>query len=267
MFTVCNFGWSFSVTCITFTNGNTQCSNNKKTNYTKRQKKLFTSSERHSLKFKASKWIIFGHTLAIVLLTKHISKGKCLVESKRSKMGWNRMRLLLKNHRSCSSPRHEARTDKSKYGGYITCHWNWMNSYWMFWIGGLSWRFSASSFCDFWKLTFCDLIAFFSFFGKIKPLIFQMCFIRRTIAYRCLNMNNSDTVDFSERRSEEAISFFWRSVYNVRTMDNNNNELQSIIMIIFQFLFKKVNCTQWQHRLWHSLVHHNITDSAKLFQF
>ena len=23
--------------------------------------------------------------------------------------------------------------------------------YWMFWIGGLSWRFSASLFCDFWR--------------------------------------------------------------------------------------------------------------------
>ena len=41
--------------------------------------------------------------------------------------------------------------DKSLYGGYITRYWNWMNSYW---IGSLSGRFSKSSFCDFWKLTF-----------------------------------------------------------------------------------------------------------------
>ena len=39
--------------------------------YTERQKKLITSSEQHSLKSKASKLIIFGHSLAIVLLTKH----------------------------------------------------------------------------------------------------------------------------------------------------------------------------------------------------
>ena len=40
--------------------------------YTERQKKLITFAERHSLKSKASKLIIFGHSLAIVILTKHI---------------------------------------------------------------------------------------------------------------------------------------------------------------------------------------------------
>ena len=43
-----------------------------------------------------------------------------------------------------------------------------------------------------------------------------MCVIRRIIAYLCLNMINFDAVDFSERRSEEVISFFWRSVYNTQ---------------------------------------------------
>ena len=38
-----------------------------------------------------------------------------------------------------------------------------------------------------------------------------MC-VMRIIAYLCLNMINFDAVDFSERRSEEVISFFWRSV-------------------------------------------------------
>ena len=40
--------------------------------YTERQKKLITSSERHTLKSKAQKFIIIGHRLAIILLTKHI---------------------------------------------------------------------------------------------------------------------------------------------------------------------------------------------------
>ena len=40
-----------------------------------------------------------------------------------------------------------------------------------------------------------------------------MCVIRRTIAYLCINIIKFDAVDFSERRSEEVISFFWRSVY------------------------------------------------------
>ena len=35
------------------------------------------------------------------------------------------------------------------------------------------------------------------------------------MAYLCLTLNmiNFDEVDFSERRSEVVISFFWRSVY------------------------------------------------------
>ena len=36
----------------------------------------------------------------------------------------------------------------------------------MFWIGGLPWRFSASSFCDFWIITFYNFTAFFSFLTK-----------------------------------------------------------------------------------------------------
>ena len=56
--------------------------------YTERQKKLITSSERHSLKSEALKWIIIGHRLAIELLTKHISKIKHLIESKESQIRW-----------------------------------------------------------------------------------------------------------------------------------------------------------------------------------
>ena len=65
-----------------------------------------------------------------------------------------------------------------------------------------------SSFCTFLK---SDLLRFrhvFLLFGKSNLLIFQMCFIRRTIAYLCLNMINFDAVDLSEHRSEEVISFF-----------------------------------------------------------
>ena len=42
--------------------------------HTERQNKLITSSEGHSLKSTASKLIIFGHRLAIVILIKHIYK-------------------------------------------------------------------------------------------------------------------------------------------------------------------------------------------------
>ena len=54
----------------------------------------------------------------------------------------------------------------------------------------------------------CDFHRIFQIFGKGNPIIFQMCFIRRTIAYLCLNMIDFDAVGFSERRSEEVISFF-----------------------------------------------------------
>ena len=72
--------------------------------YTERQKKLITSSERHSLKSTASELIIFGHRLAIhvVILIKHIYKNKSLLESKRRKIWWNRKRSIFKNHRNCS---------------------------------------------------------------------------------------------------------------------------------------------------------------------
>ena len=43
-------------------------------------KRNITSSERHSLKSKALKLIIIGDRLGIVLLTKHISKNKRLIE-------------------------------------------------------------------------------------------------------------------------------------------------------------------------------------------
>ena len=66
----------------------------------------------------------------------------------------------------------------------------------MFWIDGLLRRFSASSFCDFWKVTFSNFITFFSFMAKEIFLNNLMCVIRRIIAYLCLNMINFDAVDF-----------------------------------------------------------------------
>ena len=45
-------------------------------------------------------------------------------------------------------------------------------------------------------------------FDESNPLIFQMCFMMRTIAYMCPNMIDFDVVDFSECRSNiKVISF------------------------------------------------------------
>ena len=113
---------------------------------------------------------------------------------KKNKIRWNARGHFSKITETAHLSGMELSTDNSQYGSYITRLWKWMNSYWMFWIGGLSWRFSASSFCNFWKVTSCDFITFF-------------------LAYLCLNIINFGEMDFSERRSEEVISFFWRSVY------------------------------------------------------
>ena len=47
-----------------------------------------------------------------------------------------------------------------------------------------------------------------------ENLVFFQIFLLRSIkAYLYPNIINFDAVDFSERRPEEVISFFWRSVY------------------------------------------------------
>ena len=139
--------------------------------YTERQNKLITSSEQHALKSKALKWIMIGDRLALVLLTKYISKNKRLIESEKIKIRWIHKMSFVKNHRNCSPPAHRALHGQyvyyTQYGGYITHHWNWMNSYSMFRIGMLSWRFSVSSFCDLLKMTFCYFTAFFSFLKNV----------------------------------------------------------------------------------------------------
>ena len=80
--------------------------------------------------------------------------------------------------------------DKSQYCGYITRHWNWMNSYWMIWIGCLRGACLVSSFCDFWNIIFCDCTTFFSsltqsnlwffhiflLFDTVKPLRSKVAF-------------------------------------------------------------------------------------------
>ena len=70
--------------------------------YTECQKKLLTSSERHSLKSTPSKLIIFGHRSALILLNKNIWENRGLIVSKRRKMQWNYKRSFFENHRNCS---------------------------------------------------------------------------------------------------------------------------------------------------------------------
>ena len=102
----------------------------------------------------------------------------------------------------------------SPYGVYATRHWNWMNSYWMFWIGNVCGARSASSICDFLKMTFLTWFNhIFLLFAARKSCVFQIFLLRSIKTYLCANIINFDNVDFSGRRPEEVISFFWRSVY------------------------------------------------------
>ena len=52
----------------------------------------------------------------------------------------------------------------------------------------------------------------FLLFEARKSYGFQIFLLRSIKAYLCPNIVNFDGVDFCERRPEEVISFFWRSV-------------------------------------------------------
>ena len=64
---------------------------------------------------------------------------------------------------------------------------------------------NGEQFLWYWKLTSCDFTGFFFFFFFADVDI--------TVANLCSNTINFDAVHFSDCRSEEGISLFWRSVY------------------------------------------------------
>ena len=70
----------------------------------------------------------------------------------------------------------------------------------------------SEQFLWFLKSDFLRFHHDFLLFGKSNLSIFQMCFIRITIAYLCLKMIDFDAVDFSERRSEEVMFLLTLSV-------------------------------------------------------
>ena len=85
----------------------------------------------------------------------------------------------------------------------------------------------ASSFCDFWKWTSCNFIAFISSLIEVNCCFLDM-FLRINLPNLCPNMIHVDALDFSEWYSEEVISFFWRSLY-FATKNNNNHIIQNIL--------------------------------------
>ena len=89
--------------------------------YTKHHKQLITSSERHSLKSKALKLLIIGHRLAIVLLTKHVSKKNICFTQKGVKCSKITRDPFSKITETACHPGTDFGMDKSQYS-YITCY-------------------------------------------------------------------------------------------------------------------------------------------------
>ena len=130
-------------------------------------KRNITSSECHPLISKASTWIVFGHRLGKFILNKHIEKKEVYFNHRGDKCDEIARGQFSKITETACLSGWEFEADKSRYGVYVTRHWNWMNSYWLFWISCLRGARSVSSFCDFWKITFRDLTAFSPFWQEI----------------------------------------------------------------------------------------------------
>ena len=124
-------------------------------------------------------------------------------------MRWNRKRSIFQITEIVCLSGWEFKADNGLYGVYVTRNWNWMNSYWMFWIGCLR----GEQFLQFSKNDLSWFHRIFLLFEARKSCVIQIFLLRSIKAYLCPNIINFDCVDFSERRPEEVISFFWRSVY------------------------------------------------------
>ena len=126
--------------------------------YTERQNKLITSSGRLSLKSPASKLIIFWHKWALILLNKNIRKTQDLLASKRRKYC-----LITKGHFSkIAETAHQASSTETAYSWsskaiHSISMAGYVNTVRAIVCSELPAR-EASNFCDFWKLTSCDLI-------------------------------------------------------------------------------------------------------------
>ena len=141
-------------------------------------------------------------------------------------MQWNCKRSVFKNHKNCSPPglgvccgqklvrprryySERCSTFLVRWLHNLPC-WNWMNSYWKFWIGCLHGACSVSSFCHFQKITLLRFHHIFLPFDTSKPLCFQMFCVKEYIkAYQCPNMINFDRVNFSEGCSQEVYGVYF----------------------------------------------------------
>ena len=91
-------------------------------------------------------------------------KTQDFLPSKRSKMRLNHERSFFENHRNCSPSEHWASSTEAAYSEHsIAIHSISMAGYVNAVRAIVCFKLparEASSFCDFWKLTSCDFIAF-----------------------------------------------------------------------------------------------------------
>ena len=71
-------------------------------------------------------------------------------------------------------------------------------------------RWAVSAIFEKWPIV---IKPYFLLFEVRISCVFLIFLLRSIKAYLCPNMIIFDAVDFSKRRPEEVISFFWRSVY------------------------------------------------------
>ena len=100
--------------------------------------------------------------------------------------------------------------DKSQYRGYITCYWNWMNSFECSLLSSLGEQllwFSKNDLLRFHHI--------FLLFDTSKPLLLRCSLLLRSVkAYLCPNIN-FDGVNLSEHRSEEVKFLLMLSVCKI----------------------------------------------------
>ena len=128
----------------------------------------------HSLSLSLSLYIYIPCVLQTkYTILKWLPNKEYMILGEKCNLQWNHKRLFFKNHRNCSPPGLRVCHGQKLVWCYIACHWNWMKSYWMFWIGGLrggsQWEVSV----NFEKLPFAILLHFSPCLTKASLWIFR----------------------------------------------------------------------------------------------
>ena len=193
--------------------------------------------------WRSDKFLLTLSLLGKIILNKHISKTKVYFNQRGDKCDEIARGQFSKITETACLSGWEFETDNNPYGVYATRHWNWMNSYWMFWIGRLRGVI-------FKKLPFVIWQHVLLFDAK-KSCVFQIFLLRSIKAYLCPNSINFDDVDFSEHRPEEVISFFWCSVYERWLLPAHTQHYMSALLVtyrqsnLFSFLWSDLmECTR-----------------------